>query len=41
MIDADRRTLHVRCGSDVRDTLRGAGFGGDSWNSPTRYAKGR
>ena len=29
MPDADLRTLHVRCGSDIRDALRVAGFGGD------------
>jgi hypothetical protein len=29
MIDADRTTLHIRCGSDIRDTLRVAGFSGD------------
>ena len=29
MIDDDLRTLHVRCGSDIRDTLTQAGFGGD------------
>jgi hypothetical protein len=29
MIDGDLRTLHVRCGSDIRDTLKSAGFGGD------------
>lgn len=27
--DADRPTLHVRCGSDIRTTLRLAGFAGD------------
>jgi hypothetical protein len=29
MIDADRPTLHIRCGSDIRDKLRSAGFTGD------------
>jgi hypothetical protein len=29
MIDADQRTLHIRCGSDIRDALRTAGFSGD------------
>lgn len=29
MIDADRPTLHIRCGSDIRDTPRQAGFAGD------------
>ncbi|HEY1413678.1 MAG TPA: DUF1835 domain-containing protein, partial [Rhodopila sp.] len=29
MIDADRRTLHIRCGSDIRASLREAGFTGD------------
>ena len=28
MIDGDRPTLHIRCGSDIRDTLRSAGFVG-------------
>lgn len=27
--DADARTLHIRCGSDLRDPLREAGFAGD------------
>lgn len=27
--DADRDTLHIRCGSDIRDGLRQAGFAGD------------
>jgi hypothetical protein len=29
MIDAELRTLHIRCGSDIRDKLRAAGFTGD------------
>ena len=29
VIDADLRTLHIRCGSDIRDKLSAAGFGGD------------
>lgn len=29
MLDADLRTLHIRCGSDIRDSLRQAGFAGD------------
>ncbi len=29
MTDSDLRTLHIRCGSDIRDTLRAARFGGD------------
>ena len=29
MIDAELRTLHVRCGTDIRDSLRQAGFAGD------------
>jgi hypothetical protein len=28
-LDGDLATLHIRCGSDIRDTLREAGFGGD------------
>ena len=27
--DADTPTTHIRCGSDIRETLREAGFGGD------------
>jgi Domain of unknown function (DUF1835) len=29
MTDADLRTLHIRCGSDIRDTLHQTGFTGD------------
>jgi hypothetical protein len=29
MIDDDLRTLHIRCGSDIRDKLKIAGFAGD------------
>ena len=29
MIDDDLRTLHIRCGSDIRQTLTKAGFVGD------------
>lgn len=29
MIDAELRTLHVRCGTDIRNSLRQAGFAGD------------
>ena len=29
MIDGDFRTLHIRCGSDIRETLLAAGFVGD------------
>jgi uncharacterized protein DUF1835 len=29
VIDAELRTLHVRCGTDIRDPLRQAGFAGD------------
>ena len=28
-MDADIPTLHIRCGSDIRDTLRAAGFTGE------------
>ncbi len=28
-LDGDHTTLHVRCGSDIRDRLRAAGFAGD------------
>jgi hypothetical protein len=27
--DADRPTVHLRCGSDIRESLRRAGFVGD------------
>jgi hypothetical protein len=38
MIDADLRTLHIRCGSDLRDKLRAAGFTGDflEYSDPVR-----
>jgi hypothetical protein len=29
MLDDDRRTLHIRCGSDIRQAQRAAGLGGD------------
>ena len=29
MIDDDLRTLHIRCGFDIRDKLAKAGFAGD------------
>lgn len=35
-LDADCRTLHVRCGSDIRDGLAAAGFSGSflEWSDP-------
>jgi hypothetical protein len=39
-IDADLRTLHVRCGSDIESTLRQAGFGGDFYEHSYPYLIG-
>jgi hypothetical protein len=38
--DADLKTLHVRCGSDIRETLRRAGFGGDFYEHSYPYLIG-
>jgi len=39
-LDADARTLHVRCGSDIRDRLREAGFHGDFYEHSYPYLIG-
>jgi hypothetical protein len=36
-IDGEVRTLHVRCGSDIKETLREAGFGGDFYEHSFPY----
>lgn len=38
--DADMKTLHLRCGSDIRETLREAGFGGDFLEHSYPYCHG-
>lgn len=38
--DADRTTLHLRCGSDIRQTLLAAGFRGDFLEHSYPYAHG-
>jgi hypothetical protein len=38
--DADVRTLHLRCGSDIRRTLQDAGFGGDFLEVSYPYCHG-
>jgi hypothetical protein len=39
-IDSRRPTLHVRCGSDIRDALRAGGFGGDFLEFSDPYCQG-
>lgn len=39
-IDGELRTLHVRCGSDIRAPLREAGFGGDFYEHSYPYLIG-
>jgi hypothetical protein len=39
-LDADQRTLHVRCGSDIRSTLTDAGFAGDFLEHAYPYVQG-
>jgi len=39
-LDADRRTLHIRCGSDIRDPLKQAGFQGDFYEHSYPYLIG-
>lgn len=36
-LDADRRTLHVRCGTDIKQTLQDAGFTGDFYEHSYPY----
>src|SRR5262245_46126652 len=38
--DADLKTLHLRCGSDIRQTLRDAGFSGDFLEHSNPYCQG-
>ena len=38
--DGDRKTLHVRCGSDIQDTLVEAGFTGDFLEHALPYCQG-
>jgi hypothetical protein len=38
--DADVKTLHLRCGSDIRGTLQDAGFGGDFLEVSYPYCHG-
>lgn len=40
ILDADARTLHVRCGSDIRDRLKEAGFHGDFYEHNYPYLIG-
>jgi hypothetical protein len=39
-LDSDLRTLHVRCGSDIRDTLAAAGLRGDFYEHSYPYLAG-
>ena len=39
-LDADLRTLHVRCGSDIKSTLAAAGFVGDFYEHSYPYLAG-
>jgi hypothetical protein len=39
-LDAERRTLHVRCGSDLRELLQAAGFRGDFYEHSYPYLIG-
>jgi len=36
-LDGEARTLHVRCGSDIKETLREAGFAGDFYEHSFPY----
>lgn len=38
--DGDRRTLHIRCGSDIRAPLREAGFAGDFLEYANPFCQG-
>ena len=38
--DGDRQTLHIRCGSDIRQALRDAGFIGDFLEYSNPYCQG-
>ena len=39
-LDADKRTLHIRCGNDIEHALAVAGFTGDFLNVPDPYVHG-
>ena len=39
-LDAGQRSLHIRCGSDIRQALLLAGFSGDFLNVPDPYVHG-
>ncbi len=39
-LDADRRTLHIRCGSDIQHALSVAGFTGDFMSFADTYVQG-
>jgi Domain of unknown function (DUF1835) len=40
VLDSDQRTLHVRCGSDLKDSLQEAGFHGDYYEHSYPYLIG-
>ena len=40
VLDADLRTLHIRCGSDLKQSLREAGLRGDFYEHSYPYAVG-
>ena len=40
-LDGDMRTLHIRCGSDLREPLREAGFRGDFYEHSYPYVSAR
>jgi hypothetical protein len=40
LLDADLRTLHIRCGSDLKIPLQNAGFGGDFYEHNYPYLIG-
>jgi hypothetical protein len=40
MFDSDLPTLHIRCGSDIRDKLKAAGFASDYLEFSDPYAQG-
>jgi hypothetical protein len=40
VLDADLRTLHIRCGSDLREPLKEAGFHGDFYEHSYPYLLG-
>lgn len=40
LLDGDLRTLHIRCGSDLKNPLQNAGFGGDFYEHNYPYLIG-